>query len=98
MDLSVVVPIHNEVENIEPLHVELDGVLRSLNLAYEVVYVDDGSDDGSFEILSRLAAGYPEVVVVRLRGRRGWRIRAVPTSLRWTATAKTTPPTSRPSW
>ena len=66
MDLSVVVPIHNEVENIDALHVELDGVLRSLHVAYEVVYVDYGSSDGSFALLQRLADRYPEIVVVRL--------------------------------
>jgi glycosyltransferase involved in cell wall biosynthesis len=66
MDLSVVVPIHNEVDSIEALHLELDGVLRSLSVAYEVVYVDDGSSDGSFALLERLATRYPEIVVIQL--------------------------------
>lgn len=66
MDLSVVVPIHNEVENIDTLHRELDAVLRALPIAYEVVYVDDGSADGSFELLQQLAERSPEIVVIRL--------------------------------
>jgi glycosyltransferase involved in cell wall biosynthesis len=66
MDISIVVPIHNEVENLDPFHRELEAVLNDLGLAYEVVYVDDGSDDGSFERLAALARRDPHVVVVRL--------------------------------
>lgn len=66
MDISVVVPIHNEVENLNPFHRELKEVLKGLGLDYEVVYVDDGSEDGSFERLVALAERDPHVVVVRL--------------------------------
>ncbi len=66
MDLSVVVPIHNEVENVDALHGELDTVLRPLGLGYELIFVDDGSSDGSFERLSALRARDPHVVVVKL--------------------------------
>jgi glycosyltransferase involved in cell wall biosynthesis len=66
MDLSVVVPIHNEVGNIEALHDELDAALRGSGLSYELVWVDDGSSDGSFERLAALRARDAHVVVVKL--------------------------------
>jgi glycosyltransferase involved in cell wall biosynthesis len=65
--LSIVVPIYNEVENIPELHEELQGVLDSLGRQYEIIYVDDGSKDGSFGLLKRLADQHPEVVVIQFR-------------------------------
>ncbi len=65
--LSVVIPIFNEVESIPALHEELWGVLRGLGQSYEIVYVDDGSRDGSFAALSRIAEAEPEVVVIQFR-------------------------------
>jgi glycosyltransferase involved in cell wall biosynthesis len=65
--VSVVVPVYDERESLRPLVDELLGVLRGLGRRYEVVLVDDGSGDGSSEVLSDLAARVPEVVVVRLR-------------------------------
>jgi len=66
MDLSVIVPVYNEVENIDLLHGELDAVLRTSGLAYELILVDDGSRDGSFARLQGLAAADPHVVVISL--------------------------------
>ena len=65
--LSVVVPIFNEVENIPELHDELRGVLDRLDRPYEIVYVDDGSTDGSFALLKSLAERHPQVVVIQFR-------------------------------
>jgi glycosyltransferase involved in cell wall biosynthesis len=65
--LSVVVPIKDERENLKPLHERLRAALDPLSLAYEVVFVDDGSVDGSFGVLEGLAALDPRVKVVRLR-------------------------------
>lgn len=67
MDLSVVVPIYNESANLESLHQELHEALEPLGLDYEVIYVDDGSRDDSFDMLARMAAEEPRDVVVRLR-------------------------------
>jgi glycosyltransferase involved in cell wall biosynthesis len=67
MKLSVVIPIKDERDNLEPLHERLRQVLDPLALAYEIVFVDDGSIDGSFLLLERLAATDPNVKVVRLR-------------------------------
>jgi glycosyltransferase involved in cell wall biosynthesis len=47
IDLSVLVPVFNEVDNVEPLHAELDQVLGPLPLRYELIFVDDGSTDGT---------------------------------------------------
>ena len=47
IDLSVLIPVFNEVDNVEPLHAELDGVLRPLAIEYELIFVDDGSRDGT---------------------------------------------------
>ncbi len=66
MDLSIVVPIYNEVDNIEPLHDELVEVLGRTRLSYEVIFVDDGSRDGSFERLVAAQEKDPHVRVVKL--------------------------------
>jgi glycosyltransferase involved in cell wall biosynthesis len=65
--LSVVLPVLNEEENLEPLHARVTETLKRLNREYEVVYVDDGSTDGSWNVLSRLAASDAHVRLVRLR-------------------------------
>ena len=56
MDLSVVVPVYNEVESLRELRAELDAAVRGLGLEYEYVFVDDGSDDGSLDLLRQLHA------------------------------------------
>jgi glycosyltransferase involved in cell wall biosynthesis len=65
--LSIVIPIYNEVENIPELHAELQGVLVELGRPYEIIYVDDGSKDGSFALLKQLADEHPEVVAIQFR-------------------------------
>jgi len=65
--LSVVVLVYNEVDSVEPLHRELMGVLETLGTSFEVVYVDDGSSDGSTERLSALASRDGRVRVVSFR-------------------------------
>jgi glycosyltransferase involved in cell wall biosynthesis len=66
MDLSVLIPIKDERDNLAPLLERLKRALDPLGLTYEVVFVDDGSGDGSHAVLERLAAD-PLVKVVRLR-------------------------------
>jgi glycosyltransferase involved in cell wall biosynthesis len=67
MDLSVVIPIKDERDNLRPLHSKLHQTLDALGLSYEIVFVDDGSGDGSYEVLEALAIADPVVKVVRLR-------------------------------
>ena len=65
--LSVIVLVYNELESIAPMHEELMGVLEALDLSYEVLYIDDGSRDGSTERLGQLAARDRHVRVVSFR-------------------------------
>ena len=67
MELSVVVPVYNEEENVEPLIGEINGVLRHLGKSYEIVVVDDGSEDQTFAVLSKLQREQPTMKVVRLK-------------------------------
>jgi len=66
-DLSVLIPIFNEQENIPVLLSKVFSVLRSLPWTFEVLAVDDGSKDGSFDELALASAQYPELKVVRFR-------------------------------
>ena len=67
LSVSVVVPIYNEFENIPLLYEQLSQTLPKLGREYEILFVDDGSRDGSAEALQALAAGDPRVKVVRFR-------------------------------
>src|SRR5262245_17977969 len=67
MDLSIVIPVFNEAENIEPLIREIDGVLGPARKNYEIVAVDDGSWDETFAVLSRLYHQCARLKVVRLK-------------------------------
>jgi glycosyltransferase involved in cell wall biosynthesis len=69
--LSVVVPVYDEADNIEPLHRELDAALAGVEGAVEFVYVDDGSRDGSDERLLELAKRDQRVRVIRFDGNQG---------------------------
>src|SRR5438034_439627 len=65
--LSVIIPIKDERDNLGTLHDQLTAVLRPTGWEYEVVVVDDGSVDDSFQVLDALAARDERVKVVRLR-------------------------------
>ena len=65
--LSVIVLVYNEAESIAPLHEELTGVLDGLDIPYEIVYIDDGSRDGSTELMAQLGLRDSHVRVVSFR-------------------------------
>ena len=69
-ELSVVVPVLNEAENIEPLVGEIRSALDG-RMDYEIVYVDDGSDDETPDILKRIAGSFPQFRFLRHRVRCG---------------------------
>jgi glycosyltransferase involved in cell wall biosynthesis len=66
-EISVVVPLRDEELNVLPLHDELSGVLRRLARPYEIILVDDGSEDGTFARLADVQASDPHVRVVRFQ-------------------------------
>ena len=65
--LSVIVLVYNEVESLPSLHAELTDVLEKIDTTYEVVFIDDGSRDGSTEKLQQIARDDRRVRVVRFR-------------------------------
>jgi len=66
-DLSIVIPIKNEAENLPDLYREFRDSLDRFGRPWEILFIDDGSTDGSFGILAGLQAGDPGVRVIRLR-------------------------------
>lgn len=64
--LSVIVPVFNEEEALPALHARLSSVLGATGLSWEIVYVDDGSSDGTPDALTALQAAEPAVAVARL--------------------------------
>jgi len=67
MDLSIVVPVYNEEENIASLYQQLTAVLEPLGREYEIICVDDGSMDRSFAMLAELAEQDPRIKVIQFR-------------------------------
>ena len=64
---SVVVPLYNEQENVPQLYVKIIDVMDGVGEPYEIVFIDDGSKDGTFRQLAEIARDDERVVVVRLR-------------------------------
>lgn len=71
MKLSVIIPAKNEQESVAILHQELTDVLKGLTNEYEIIFIDDGSTDGTFEQLKYLHQQDKKVKVYRLRGNFG---------------------------
>src|SRR3954469_3598323 len=67
VQLTVVIPVRNEAASLEQLHHELTETLESFGHSYEIIVVDDGSTDRSFDILVRLQALDPRLRVIRFR-------------------------------
>ena len=67
MNLSIVIPLYNEEENVEPLYEQLKAALEEIGQEYEIIIVDDGSTDGSFDVLKRLHEGDGQLKVIRFR-------------------------------
>ena len=67
MDLSIVVPIYNEVDNLRPLCQRVHAVLAPMDWSYELILIDDGSQDGSSELMAELYAEDDTLKVLRFR-------------------------------
>src|SRR5256885_14687340 len=66
-EISLFLPVLDEEQNIRPLHAKIDEALAALGRTAEIIYVDDGSADGSLQALRELAARDPRVRVIALR-------------------------------
>ncbi|OAQ20146.1 glycosyltransferase family 2 protein [Thermosulfurimonas dismutans] len=69
--ISVVIPVHNEEKNIEPLYEEILAALEPLGEPFEIIYVNDGSTDGTGEVLRKLKARDSRVRVLEMDRNRG---------------------------
>lgn len=67
MELSVIIPVYNEEDNIEPLYSSLNDVLSILGKPYEIIFIDDGSKDHSQAVLQKLNASDSSCKVIRFR-------------------------------
>jgi glycosyltransferase involved in cell wall biosynthesis len=66
LDLSIVIPLFDEEATLDELYRRLSAVLRGLGLGYEIVFVDDGSRDGTYLTASAIGATDPAIVLVKL--------------------------------
>lgn len=61
MDISVIIPVFNEEKNIQNLYDRLSGVMQTLKVSYELIFVNDGSHDASIGLIKVLAKAHPEI-------------------------------------
>ena len=71
IEISTVVPVYNEEQNLPILVPRLGEVLESLGLSYEIIFVDDGSADRSREILKEMVSRYPSLRIIGFKENRG---------------------------
>jgi|YelNatPaOPRAMG01_1025707.scaffolds.fasta_scaffold34479_3 glycosyltransferase involved in cell wall biosynthesis len=64
---SIVVPLYNEEDNLRPLYMKIVEVMNGTGYPYQVVFVDDGSSDGTYPLLREICSNDSRVVAVRLR-------------------------------
>jgi len=67
IEMSIVIPVFNETENIKPLIIKLSEVLDKTGKNYEIIMVDDGSTDNSFEVMRELCESYKNLRIIRFR-------------------------------
>ena len=64
MDISIIVPLYNEEESLTPLFDQIADVMKQEKLSFEVLFMDDGSNDGSLTVLNALSCKYEEVRII----------------------------------
>ena len=92
------VPFYNEQENVSPLYVKLTEVMDAIGERYELAFVDDGSKDKTFKVLSDIYEHDPRVNIIQLRRnfgqapalKAGSTLRAAKSSFPWTEICSTT--------
>jgi len=69
--LSIVIPVYNEEDNVRPLFEKIQAVCEAIGDAYEVLFVDDGSQDKTFAVLSELSKQEPQLAVIQFKKNAG---------------------------
>ena len=67
MDISVVIPLYNEEESLPELQAWIKRVMEANGFSYEIIFVNDGSTDRSWQVIEELASKYPEVKGIKFR-------------------------------
>lgn len=67
IDISVVIPLLNEVESLPELHAWIKKVMDASVLKYEIIFVDDGSKDGSWKVIEKMANEHPEICGIKFQ-------------------------------
>ncbi|MDL2283304.1 glycosyltransferase family 2 protein [Odoribacter sp. OttesenSCG-928-G04] len=67
MDISVIVPLYNEEESLPELSAWIDRVMKENNFTYEIIMIDDGSKDNSWNIIEKLATENPNIRAIKFR-------------------------------
>jgi glycosyltransferase involved in cell wall biosynthesis len=67
IDLSLIIPVYNEADNVAELYRELVAAMEKPGRSYEIIFVDDGSSDGSWPVLTQIQKGDDRVRIIRLR-------------------------------
>ena len=67
MDISVVIPLYNEVESLPELYAWIERVMHANDFTFEVIFVNDGSTDHSWDVIQKLAETHPEVHGIKFR-------------------------------
>ena len=67
MDISVVIPLYNEAESLPELHAWIKRVMKEHNFSHEIIFVNDGSTDGSWDVIKKLSSQDPTVKGIKFR-------------------------------
>ncbi|MGL4518132.1 MAG: glycosyltransferase family 2 protein [Phocaeicola sp.] len=67
MNISVVIPLYNEEESLPELHAWIKRVMEEHHLSYEIIFVNDGSTDHSWQVIEKLSQQHPEVKGIKFR-------------------------------
>ena len=67
IEISLIIPLYNEEENVRILHTKTREALDALGKEYEIIFIDDGSKDQTFEILKQLHAENPRIKIIKFR-------------------------------
>ena len=62
MDISIIVPLYNEDESLNELYSWIERVMNENKFSYEILFINDGSTDNSWNVIEQLKAAHPEIV------------------------------------